>query len=140
MTTILPERARDGQIVYIEQPETHLHPNVQWYFANIFADAMSRGVIIVIETHSSILIRGIQTLVAKGEIKDGNDVSLHWFSRNETTGFASISSSSLDEIGAFGDWPADFDDVALRAEQEYLDAVEAHYSETYSNMAESENA
>ncbi len=122
--------AKEGQIVYIEQPEIHLHPNAQWYFANIIADAMSRGIIIVIETHSSILIRGIQTLVAKGEIKDGKDVSLHWFSRDIETGFASISSSCLDEIGAFGDWPADFDDVALKAEQEYLDAVEEHYTKS----------
>lgn len=129
--------AKDGQIVYIEQPEIHLHPNAQWYFSNIIADAMSRGVIIVIETHSAILIRGIQTLVAKGIIKDGDDVSLHWFSRNKISGFASISSSSLDEIGAFGDWPADFDDVALRAEQEYLDAVEERYSKCLSHSIES---
>ncbi|EPP4135814.1 AAA family ATPase [Vibrio vulnificus] len=123
--------AKEGQIVYIEQPEIHLHPNAQWHFAKILSDSISRGVIVVIETHSSILIRGIQTLVARGEIKDGNDVSLHWFSRNKETGVASISSSSLDEMGAFGDWPADFDDIALRAEQEYLDAVEARFSEEY---------
>jgi hypothetical protein len=30
----------------------------------------------------------------------------------------------LDKYGRFGDWPADFDEVALRAESDYLDAVE----------------
>lgn len=119
--------AKEGQIVYIEQPEIHLHPNAQWHFAKIISEAMSRGVIIIIETHSSILIRGIQTLVAKREIPNGSDVSLHWFSRDTETGFATISSSSLDQTGAFGDWPANFDDIALKAEQEYLDAVESYY-------------
>lgn len=120
--------AREGQIVYIEQPEIHLHPNAQWHFAKIIADSIARGVIVVVETHSSVLIRGIQTLVARGDIESGQDVSLHWFSRDCETGYVRISSSCLDELGAFGDWPADFDDVALRAEQEYLDAVEAHYA------------
>jgi len=32
--------------------------------------------------------------------------------------------AELDENGAFGDWPEDFDDVTLGVEQAYLDAVE----------------
>ena len=32
--------------------------------------------------------------------------------------------AELDEFGAFGDWPEDFDDTSLTVEQMYLDAVE----------------
>ena len=38
-----------------------------------------------------------------------------------------VTKAELDADGAFGEWPADFDDVALRSEGEYLDAVEARH-------------
>ncbi|MED4954757.1 AAA family ATPase [Paenibacillus macerans] len=116
-------QARPSQIVYIEQPEIHLHPRAQYELASILVNAIKRGVKIIVETHSSLFIRGIQTLVAKGEL--GNDlIALHWFSRSEE-GVTQVNSSKLDEFGAFGDWPEDFDDVALYAESEYLNAVDA---------------
>jgi predicted ATPase len=116
--------ARDGQIVYIEQPELHLHPRAQSKLAAIIADVLKKSKIkIIIETHSSILIRSIQTLVAKDELKK-NLVSLNWFTQDKKTGQTKISSAELDNYGAFGDWPEDFDATALSVEQEYLDAVE----------------
>ncbi|MBN8459665.1 MAG: DUF3696 domain-containing protein [Verrucomicrobia bacterium] len=114
-----------GQIVHLEQPEIHLHPRAQRSLAKILADAARRDARLVVETHSSILIRGIQTLVAQGEL-DPALVKLHWFTRDESTGVTHVDSADLDENGAFGmDWPEDFDDTYMKAEQEYLDAVEA---------------
>jgi len=115
--------ARAGQIVYLEQPEIHLHPKAQKQMGRILADAAKRGVIVVVETHSSLLLRGLQTLVARGELPPGL-IKLHWFTREENTGTTVVSSSDMDEQGAFGQWPEDFDDVALEADNEYLDAVE----------------
>lgn len=115
--------AKKDQFVYIEQPELHLHPRAQFQMADIIASALSRGIKIIIETHSSLLIRGIQTAVVKGNI-DPEKVSLNWFSQNKETGGTDVNSAKLDRYGAFGDWPEDFDDVTLMAEQTYLDAVE----------------
>ncbi|MEK6301861.1 MAG: AAA family ATPase [Acidobacteriota bacterium] len=114
--------AGPGQLVYIEQPETHLHPRAQSAMAQVLASAANRGVRVVAETHSELLILGIQTLVAEGELA-GNSVALHWFSRI-ADGTTRITSSTLDEAGAFGAWPEDFGDVRLQAEQGYLDAAE----------------
>lgn len=116
--------AEKGNLVYIEQPELHLHPNAQFQLAGIVASAVKRGVIVVIETHSSIFLRGIQTCVAKNEI-DSNKISLNWFSQDERTGNTKIDKSKMDSHGAFGDWPSDFDDVNMMVESTYLDAVEA---------------
>jgi len=114
-----------GQIVHLEQPEIHLHPRAQRSLAKILADAAKRDARLVVETHSSILIRGIQTLVAKGEL-DPALVKLHWFTRDDATGITRVDSADLDENGAFDtDWPEDFDDTYLDSEREYLDAVEA---------------
>lgn len=120
--------AKKGQYVYIEQPELHLHPKAQYKLASIIASAMKRGVKIIIETHSSILIRGIQIAVVKKEI-DREKVSLNWFTQSFETGETEVSKATLDKFGAFGDWPEDFDDTSLKVEQIYLDAVEELISE-----------
>lgn len=116
--------AEPGQLVYIEQPEIHLHPSAQRALANVFASAAKRGVIVIIETHSALLLRGIQTLVAKNELNP-DLVKLHWFERDASSGATTITTSDLDDAGAFGDWPEDFDDVELKSENDYLSAAEA---------------
>lgn len=128
MTQVLPVivalwAAKPGDTVYVEQPELHLHPRAQVKLASVIADAAKRGVRVIAETHSADLLLGIQTLVAEGKLKP-DLVKLHWFTRNPKDGSTSIASADLDKNGAFGDWPEDFDDVALRSEQRYLDAVE----------------
>ena len=116
--------AQPGQLVYIEQPEIHLHPRAQRALSGIFADAAKRGVIVIVETHSALLIRGVQTLVAKDELSQ-ELVKLHWFQR-DASGATSVNSADLDEAGAFGDdWPEDFDEVELSSDNEYLSAAEA---------------
>lgn len=115
--------AKPGQLVYVEQPETHLHPRAEFALAQVLASAAKRGVRVVVETHSSILLLGVQTLVAEGKLESDN-VKLHWF-RREKDGRTVVESADLDEAGAFGDWPEDFDDVALQTQARYLDAASA---------------
>ncbi|MEN6335601.1 MAG: DUF3696 domain-containing protein [Phycisphaerales bacterium] len=114
--------AEPGQVVYLEQPEIHLHPRAQRRLAHVLADAANRGVVVVAETHSSLLLREVQTLVATGKLAT-DKVKLHWFQRQED-GRTVVTPADLDENGAFGDWPEDFDEVELDAEKAYLDAVE----------------
>ena len=115
--------AKKGQFVYIEQPELHLHPKAQFRLASIIVSAINRGVRVIIETHSSILVRGLQIAVVKKQL-DHKKVSLNWFTQNNETGETKVDKAELDEIGAFGDWPEDFDNTNLTVEQMYLDAVE----------------
>ena len=111
-----------GQLVYMEQPELHLHPRAQCALASIMADAARRGVRLIVETHSALLLLRVRTLVANAEL-DPELVKLHWFSLRED-GNTAVKSANLDEDGAYGDWPEDFGDVELAAEGMYLDAVE----------------
>ncbi|MDM5320365.1 AAA family ATPase [Bacillus pumilus] len=111
--------AQPGQIVYIEQPEIHLHPRGQYIFSQIIQEAVSRGVRVVIETHSSLIIKGIQTEVANKNINHKH-VSLNWFKR--VNGETKVESADLDADGTFGDWPIDFTDVELEAELSFIQA------------------
>jgi len=115
--------AQPGQLVYIEQPETHLHPKAQRALASIFAEAIAREAIIVVETHSLLFVRAIQTLVAKRSVAP-DKVKLHWIQR-DAQGDTQIATCELDPAGAYGDWPQDFDATELEAEREYIEAAEA---------------
>jgi len=119
--------AERGQLLYIEQPEIHLHPRAQRALAGALAAAARRGVMTIVETHSSLLIRALQTLVARGECPP-EDMAFHWFQREHESGASVVRVAVPDRAGRLPDWPADFDDVELQAEGEFLDAVEAALS------------
>jgi len=110
-----------GQLVYLEHPERDLHPRAQVALAQVLAEAATRGVRVVVETHSSLLLLGVQTLVAEGKLPPDH-VALHWFERNDD-GATKVESRELDEFGAYGNWPQDFADVELGTHQDYLGAV-----------------
>jgi hypothetical protein len=115
--------AEPGQLVYLEQPEIHLHPRAQVALAQILVDAANRGVRVVLETHSELLLLAVQSLVAEGKILP-DLVKLHWFKRRDD-GVTEVTSADLDETGAFGEWPEDLGNVSLHLENRYLDAAEA---------------
>jgi len=62
--------ARPGQVVHIEQPELHLRPNAQVAMADLLLRAAKRGVRVIVETHSSVLLKKIQVELAT----EGNGV------------------------------------------------------------------
>jgi predicted ATPase len=92
--------------------------------ARLLVNAAKRGVRVVAETHSSLLLLGVQALVAEGTIDPG-EVGLNWFRRDLKSGITTIQTAELDEAGRFGDWPEDFDEVALETENRYLSAAES---------------
>ena len=115
--------ADPGQLVYVEQPELHLHPRAQCALASMLADTARRGVRLIVETHSALLLLSVRTLIANAKL-DPDLVKLHWFSLSREDGSTAVSSADLDEDGAYGAWPEDFGDIELAAEGRYLDAVE----------------
>jgi hypothetical protein len=117
------QAAEPGQLVYIQQPERDLHPGAQAALAGVLAEAVRRGVRVVAETHSRHLLLGVQTLVGEGTLSP-DAVKLHWFERDRR-GETTVCSADLDEVGAYGDGPEDFETVYLQAEARFLDAHEA---------------
>jgi predicted ATPase len=78
--------------------------------------------VVVAETHSALLLRELQTLIARGNLKK-DQVALHWVER-DAQGDTKVRTAELDDRGAYGDWPEDFDRTELEAEQAFLDAVD----------------
>ena len=113
--------ASPGQLLFVEQPEIHLHPRAQAELGLILIEAARRGVRVVAETHSALLLRSIQAQVAAG-LADPELVRLHWLQR-DSEGVSRASSAELDRAGAYGGWPVDFADVELQVEDDYLTAA-----------------
>ena len=113
--------AESGQLVYLEQPELHLHPRAQANLAQPLIDAANRGVKVVVETHSDLLLTRIKTLVAEEAI-DPAKLILHWFSRGDD-GITKIDSKELDKVGAYGEFPIDFSDVFFEEDHRYIKAA-----------------
>ena len=101
-----------------------MHPRAQRALAEILVEAANRGVKVVAETHSSLLLLSVQTLIAQQKI-DKNNVALHWFQRDKT-GMTVVATAELDDAGRFGEWPVDFVEVELEAEGTYINAVSRH--------------
>ena len=97
--------ARSHHLVIVEQPELHLHPRGIHKLAEVIVDAVNRGVRIIMETHSELLLLGVQTMVAQGCL-DPAKVSLNWFSLDEQ-GHSLIRQAEVEQDGSFGDWPVD---------------------------------
>ena len=116
--------ARPHHLVIMEQPELHLHPRGIHKLAEVIVDAVDRGVRVIMETHSELLLLGVQTMVAQGRI-DPTKVSLNWFSLDEQ-GHSLIRQADVEKDGSFGDWPVDFLDVEMSAQRQYLDAAGSH--------------
>jgi len=113
--------AKPGQVVYIEEPEIHLHPKAQVVLARLLLMAAQRGIIVVAETHSQFLLIGVQEQVASGAFSH-DLVKLHWFTRDDD-GATTVTSGDLDKNGAFGNWPEDFSIIDLELQDKYLKAA-----------------
>lgn len=67
---------RRGDLLIIEEPESHLHPGAQTKIAQTLARLVRAGVQVVITTHSNWLLQQIGNLIREGELqKQGKSTS-----------------------------------------------------------------
>ncbi len=98
--------APEGSTILLEQPEIHLHPRVQAGLADVLVDAMSsRGVQIILESHSEHLLRRLQRRVAE-EALDPGQAALYFCSTE--SGESNLTPLDLDPFGNIKNWPKDF--------------------------------
>lgn len=101
-----------GSTVWMEQPEIHLHPQVQAELADLFITAIRakengspRGTQLIIETHSEHFLRRLQRRIAEGEIS--NDDAALYFVTTSNEG-ACVDELEVDRYGNIMNWPANF--------------------------------
>ncbi|MCF6191715.1 MAG: AAA family ATPase [Candidatus Hydrothermae bacterium] len=112
--------AERGHLIYLEQPEIHLHPDAQVGLADLIVSTVNRGVQIIVETHSHLILLALQRAIAKRTL-DHNDAILHWFQR-DSQGKTHVSHTLFNLDGSFENpnIPVDFNQVSLDLMFEYL--------------------
>lgn len=103
--------AKPGDLLIIENPESHLHPSGQSVIARMIAIASQNNVQILIETHSDHIINGIRTAVKKKSVLLEN-VLIYFLSRDVDSPehFADVERIEMDHDGRIGNWPNGFFD------------------------------
>lgn len=67
---------KPGDLLIIEEPESHLHPDLQTKIAHILARLVRAGVHVLVTTHSNWLLQQIGNLIREGELrKQGESTS-----------------------------------------------------------------
>ena len=123
-----------GDLLIIEEPESHLHPGAQTAIARTLARLVRAGVRLVITTHSGWLLQQLGNLIREGEVnkQENNapasadwlvkeEVGTWWFHRNKP-----VEEISFDRIE--GIEPPDYEEVAdtlydsgIRLQQQLLE-------------------
>lgn len=113
----------NGESIYIEQPELHLHPAAQAELADIFVNCIldNKDTCLVIETHSEHLIRKLQVLVADKENHFSADMLRIYYVDKDENGVAHVQEMRILDNGKFEQkWPAGFFDKAHELSMELL--------------------
>lgn len=111
--------ASPGSLVVIENPEAQLHPRGQVAMGRLLAITASRGVQVVVESHSDHVLNGIR-IAAKSDVIPAGNVRLHFFQRGKG-GIAERESPELRPDGRLSFWPRDFFDQWERSLDTLLD-------------------
>lgn len=100
--------SKPGQILLIENPEVHLHPQGQVEMGQFLAQVAAAGVQVILETHSDHILNGLRKAVRANQIAP-EQVLLHFFQPRTDEG-SQVQSPGLSRDGSIDYWPAGFFD------------------------------
>lgn len=104
--TLLSQDHTSPRLLLIEEPESHLHPNLHSGLGELFAEYVIRNPasMVMVETHSENLLLSLQLQIAEGVLPP-ESVVVYWV-RWSSEGFSQINRISFDALGVpQGAWP-----------------------------------
>lgn len=103
--------AQPGDLLIMENPEAHLHPQGQVRIGELISRVANAGVQLIVETHSDHILNGIRIAVRQGRCNH-NKVAIHYFSRRQKDyrSYSDFESPKIDKDGRIDPWPDGFFD------------------------------
>ena len=122
-----------GDLLIIEEPESHLHPAMQVEFIRQLAVAVKSGIRILLTTHSEWVLEGLANIVRLSELPEArrkgiasadfalspNDVGV-WRFEPSSEECGSVVNKSLLDV-EFGTFPSGFGDISEDTYNEYAE-------------------
>lgn len=103
--------AEAGGLMIVENPEAHLHPAGQSRMGVFLAWLASKGVQILVETHSDHILNGIRRAIAEKRYLPADKAIVHYFAPDGPADEpGAIECLTFNESGSLSDWPAGFFD------------------------------
>ncbi|GHT93480.1 hypothetical protein FACS1894140_6550 [Spirochaetia bacterium] len=101
--------AAKGEIVIIENPESHIHPRGQAEMGKLIALAAQNGAQLFVETHSDHILNGIRVAV-KESLIEKNNVNILFFDKVTTDAeqYTKITQILVDKNGSLSEYPDNF--------------------------------
>jgi predicted ATPase len=101
-------KSKPGDLLIIENPESHIHPKGQAQLGRLMALAAMNGVQIIVETHSDHIVNGIRVAVKEGSI-DCNKAMIYYFEKvvKPDEQYSKITNIEIDQKGELSEYPKD---------------------------------
>ena len=112
----LRHMVRPGNVLIVEEPESHLHPAMQVEFTRQIAALIQSGIRVIVTTHSEWVLEELANLVRRSKIAAGDVALRHdqvgvWlFEPKRRPRGSVVKEISLDDSGIY---PSSFDEVAI---------------------------
>jgi predicted ATPase len=103
--------ARTDGLIIVENPEAHLHPAGQSRIGVFLAWLVSKGIQVVLETHSDHVLNGIRRAIAEYRFLPATLAVAHFFGaegEGDRNGWA--QKLNFNEVGSISHWPQGFFD------------------------------
>lgn len=102
-------KAKKGDILILENPESHLHPRGQSVIGRMIAYAGQAGIQVFVETHSDHIINGIRVAVKEQKLVR-NNVRIFYFDRisKNSEQYSEVEIIRIDNNGELSSYPKYF--------------------------------
>jgi len=103
-------KAKKGDLLIIENPESHLHPSGQAKIAKLIALAVENGLQVIVESHSDHFLNAIR-VATKQKLISPNNSRIYYFDKRHDSIETIVNKLSIDKNGKINEnWPAGFFD------------------------------
>lgn len=109
VTSILS--AAKGDLLILENPESHLHPAGQSLMGRLCAIAANNGIQLIVESHSDHFLNGVRVAV-KEKVVDAHEVKIFFLQRDvhNPVHASEVMYPNIDDQGRINCWPEGFFD------------------------------